>query len=367
MSKILILNTHGIGDVILTLPLLNSLREGFKNDQIDVVVKSTLESDIVMASTDIDKTLLFYRESMRFKDYIVFLAKLVGQYKMLIATSNINHRGANILGKFCFIKHRVGHNYKNNCYSIKVPFDHPHKVDNNLEIAKILKCPIHNRFPQVNIPQSCQFHLSFSNIKKRPVVAIQLGTGRLIAKERFNFSVETFKELPLSFFIKLIKYFKSKVFWVFVGGKREEILYQALKKHLSKSDDIHNFIGRSNILQTASILQQVDMLIAADSGLSHLAAAVNTHVLAIFGPTNPEITGPVGKHVITFCGHCTKAPCYPDSIYHCSHFEKDPLLPTRLITKCMMDVDINQVTHMITNKLAERYPSFKKISLAPNS
>jgi ADP-heptose:LPS heptosyltransferase len=39
------------------------------------------------------------------------------------------------------------------------------------------------------------------------------------------------------------------------------------------------------------------MYIGNDSGITHLAAAVGTPVLALFGPTNPEVWAPRGPHV----------------------------------------------------------------------
>jgi heptosyltransferase-2 len=51
------------------------------------------------------------------------------------------------------------------------------------------------------------------------------------------------------------------------------------------------------LLRLASILQCCRLLIGNDSGISHLAAALGTPVLALFGPTSPEVWRPLGKRV----------------------------------------------------------------------
>ena len=51
------------------------------------------------------------------------------------------------------------------------------------------------------------------------------------------------------------------------------------------------------LLRLASLLQCCRLLIGNDSGISHLAAALGTPVLAFFGPTSPEVWRPLGKRV----------------------------------------------------------------------
>jgi heptosyltransferase III len=61
----------------------------------------------------------------------------------------------------------------------------------------------------------------------------------------------------------------------------------------------------------AGVLAQMDLCIGVDSGITHLAALVGTATIAIFGPTRPQLWGPVGPrvHVLTgsrgldCCGH----------------------------------------------------------------
>lgn len=53
-----------------------------------------------------------------------------------------------------------------------------------------------------------------------------------------------------------------------------------------------NLVGRTSLTQLADVIRSADVYIGADSGVMHLAAAVRTPVIAIFGPSNADAWGP---------------------------------------------------------------------------
>lgn len=53
-----------------------------------------------------------------------------------------------------------------------------------------------------------------------------------------------------------------------------------------------DLIGQTTLPQLAAVIQSADLFIGADSGVMHIAAAVGTPVVAIFGPSNPDAWGP---------------------------------------------------------------------------
>ncbi len=73
-----------------------------------------------------------------------------------------------------------------------------------------------------------------------------------------------------------------------------------------------SFSWRLPVLRGLSLLEVVGVLghcrayIGNDSGLTHLSAALGVPTVAVFGPTNPEIWGPTGEHVRCFAG---SMPC----------------------------------------------------------
>lgn len=60
------------------------------------------------------------------------------------------------------------------------------------------------------------------------------------------------------------------------------------KDDCAPSGDIVSFIGETSTVEAGQLLRKADLLVCCDSGLMHLALAVGTPVLALFGPTSPE-------------------------------------------------------------------------------
>jgi len=81
----------------------------------------------------------------------------------------------------------------------------------------------------------------------------------------------------------------------------------------------HNLAGTTSIVEMGSILKDADLLISNDSGPVHMAAAVGTRTLVVFGPTNPGRTGPFGEghrvlQALSTCQPCMRRRCkHPES------------------------------------------------------
>lgn len=68
--------------------------------------------------------------------------------------------------------------------------------------------------------------------------------------------------------------------------------------------------GIDDPLKTAALVKRCAVLVSNDSGPMHLAAAVGTPVVALFGPTEPARTGPYGRRHAIVCATVDCRPCY---------------------------------------------------------
>jgi heptosyltransferase-2 len=67
--------------------------------------------------------------------------------------------------------------------------------------------------------------------------------------------------------------------------------------------------GQTDLAEAVALLAEVDLLISNDMGLAHIAPAVGTKTLVIFGPTNPETTRPFSDDAVIIKEGVDCSPC----------------------------------------------------------
>ncbi len=102
-----------------------------------------------------------------------------------------------------------------------------------------------------------------------------------------------------------------------VGSAAEASQIEEMSRQMSQP--AINLAGQTDLLQLAALLRRSDLLVSNDSGPMHLAAAVGTPVVAIFGPTDPSRVGPYGDgHVVLRkeidCSRCSRRACIRDAL-----------------------------------------------------
>jgi heptosyltransferase-2 len=122
-------------------------------------------------------------------------------------------------------------------------------------------------------------------------------------------------------------------------GKEEErpIIHEILKHMGTKGIDLS---GKTGLLQLAALMERCALLVTNDTGTMHVATAVGTPVVAIFGSTPPLTTGPWGEgHVVVKkdvpCGPCWKRVCPTDH-------------------RCMDLITVDEVEEVVNKKLEKR-------------
>lgn len=86
-------------------------------------------------------------------------------------------------------------------------------------------------------------------------------------------------------------------------------------------ESVLDLMGKTSLREVCGVLKRCSLFISNDSGLMHLAAALGTPVVAIFGSTSPKWTAPLGEgHVVVTrdasCSPCFRREC-PSRTYEC--------------------------------------------------
>ena len=94
---------------------------------------------------------------------------------------------------------------------------------------------------------------------------------------------------------------------VVIGGAAEHHPGTAVLRHMVTSP--MDLVGKTGIKDLIALLRRVRLVITNDSGPMHLAAALGTRVVALFGPTDPGRTGPYGPGHMVFHSGVSCSPC----------------------------------------------------------
>ncbi|MDR0354926.1 MAG: lipopolysaccharide heptosyltransferase II [Deltaproteobacteria bacterium] len=96
---------------------------------------------------------------------------------------------------------------------------------------------------------------------------------------------------------------------VILGGPSEISSAAKLESLLSPSVPTLNLAGQTSLKEAIAVLGRCHLTLANDSGLMHLSAALNVPVAAVFGPTNPVRTAPLGRRCAILRKPCGCSPC----------------------------------------------------------
>lgn len=118
----------------------------------------------------------------------------------------------------------------------------------------------------------------------RPIIAMHPGSGGYSTARRW--SPERFAQLADTL------YRDAGSQMLLIGGPEEAELHQRIMGMLRSGVPVRSLAGKSTIQVTAAVLELADLFIGNDAGPMHLAAAVGTPVVAIFGLSNSDAWGP---------------------------------------------------------------------------
>jgi lipopolysaccharide heptosyltransferase II len=223
------------------------------------------------------------------------------------------------------------------------PRDHIHEVDYCLRLAQAAGAEITpaDRIPTLSVsPQAQQ---DIATLFRQEGIS---ENKRLIACHVTSNNGQA-KRWPIPYWATLIDQLirEEDASVVFTGAPDDLPFIEAISKRMQ--EHAFHLAGKTSLTQLAALLQRTDLLITGDSGPMHIAAAVNTPLIAIHGPTDPALSGPVSPLATVVRNDIWCSPCY-----------KAKGLPADCrfyTTQCMKNIMPAQVLSVVKTKLASQH------------
>ena len=95
---------------------------------------------------------------------------------------------------------------------------------------------------------------------------------------------------------------------VLLGSEADATLAEEVE--VACGHGITNLVGRTSLKEAVGIIARAKVAVGPDTGLMHIAAAVGTPVISLWGATSPSRTGPYGFEELVIQGKADCSPCY---------------------------------------------------------
>ena len=311
MDKILVVQTAFVGDVLLTLPLVQSLKSAYPSSRIDMLIVPRA-AELLENNPSVHQVLVFDKRG-RDSGLQGFLrtVKYIRNQKYQCAIVPHRSMRSAALVTFARIPKRIGFSKSAGWFLFHdvIRYENSiHEIDRNMQLLGALGIQQSVRaYPQL-YPSKGDSEIVDQFILAKgihdPKMMIGIAPGTIWNTKRWF--AERYSELAS----KLIEDGFSVVL---IGGKEDEVLCKDIQV-ATGSGQVYNAAGKLTLLQSAELIRRCRMLISNDSAPMHLAVAVRTPVVAIFGATIPEFGfSPYGKHDIVV--ETKGLSCRPCSIH----------------------------------------------------
>ena len=364
--NILIVKLSAIGDVIHTLPSLAALRRCHPEADITWVVEEAA-ADLLTENPDLNRVIVsgrkrWIRELRRgriaqpLREIQSFFREIRRRpYDLVIDFHGLLKSAAIVL--ISGGKRKLGYDSLQELsglfYNEKIPEQmEKHAVDRYLDFVRHLAEGKNGRNAAC-LKGPPEFTITVGEEERRNVAALLVEHAEILASAKTDRPGEAMRERgfvavnPVAFWET--KLWKDEKFAELADRIRQELgidvvltggeagpLERIRGRMRTKAV---NLGGRTTLRELACLYRQAALLVTTDSGPMHLAAAMGTPVVALFGPTDPTRTGPYGPghRVIRRALSC--APCLRK---RCD----DP--------RCMTEISVEEVFEAVREVLAER-------------
>ena len=343
MSKYLIYIAHGIGDFVIAMPLIQSIKSQDPTATVDIFTCSDkrrigLNKKMVDLQGDIRHCYYYTKEeplhSLMFLlkagyhsyDYGIVLEHLNSKYMSSWPSKIIDFCCKTTIGAY---NPYNGATYKK---SINRP-DSYYIYDLENDILKQLG------FEPTIMKRESYFldknPVSEPIIINHPSIVFCIGSGHVANEKLHNPYALSLKSWPTKNWVELGNKLVGRGYEViFIGDSMEQGMIEPYYDELDSR--IVSFIGKHSIKESFQVVREADLVVGVDTGLIHAAAIQGTATLTLFGPTDPTIVKPFGPYSEIIHNTVECSPCLGyDHSYTCTN------------NKCMQEISVQTVFNRI--------------------
>lgn len=294
--KILIIKFRNIGDVLLSTPLVSNLRRYYPSATIDFALNKGCE-DMISDNSDIDNIIVYDRPRIKelnlfyqLREEFVFTRQIRQSHYDMVINLTEGDRGAQ-LALFSGANYKLGFPVKKGIFAKLKIFNQlgngkvwQHTVEKDLQFVMLLGKEVVDRSVKIDWPGVVE-----TEVDK---ILAEACIGEFV--HIHPVSRWMFKCWEDDRMAKVIDYFQQD------KGLRVVITGAPIKKEMNRIDKILalcktapvNLSGQLTLKHLACLSSKAKLFFGVDTAPMHIAAAVNTPVITLFGASYPAVWGP---------------------------------------------------------------------------
>jgi heptosyltransferase-1 len=303
-KNILVVLHGSIGDVTRALPLANLIHRGFPQATLAWAVEPP-SLPLVEHHPAVDEVILFDRPRW-WNQLGPFLRKIrAGRFDLVLDLQR--HLKSGIISRWSGAPHRLGF-HRLDCKEFNWIFNNHHipalgngipKFNHYLKFAEYLGL----------VPDRVEWKLSLTREEQvsvaRHLADVRGGFAALFVGSRWE--SKGWFPAQISSCANLIRE-RYGLSIVLLGSEPDATL--AGEVEVACDEGITNLVGRTSLKEAVGIIARAKVAVGPDTGLMHIAAAVGTPVISLWGATSPSRTGPYGFEELVIQGKADCSPCY---------------------------------------------------------
>jgi heptosyltransferase-1/heptosyltransferase-2 len=340
-NNILIIKMSSLGDIIHALPFAAALRRRFPRARISWLVHPQFSAFVPEAPL-IDEVLYFDKaafKKMSWGEKAAYAKKMRRElhskkFDLVIDLQGLFKSGA--LAYLTGCKNKIGYcQMREGSSLISRPITgshaHDHVIERYLDVARYLGADCSKiEYPLPNLTKEETQVAAMLPDMVKPYIVMAPGARW-----------ET-KQWPTGHFARLGQMFIRDGYNVVLAGAPgdgpkgtaiETMLKQGAVSQAAADmvGSLFNLIGKTNIRQLGALIKDSIFYVSADTGPLHIAAALGKPLVAVYGPTKPDRTGPYGdKDAVVLTSPIECAGCLKK---HCDHWQCMAMVTPEMVYK----------------------------------
>lgn len=296
--RIACFHLNQIGDLVFSLPALKCIRDAFPDAHVTSVVRPSAVELLEDAGL-VDEVLV---RSGGFRGRKIRLARRLAVRRFDLAVVFSQSAECAILAYLSRAPRRVG--FVNTSLGIlltrRAPFTHPPSVENNLRLVEACEIAVTTRDYVHLLRPSAE---CVGRADRKLVQAGIADDDRIVALSPGTSGRRRVKEWTDDGFAMVARHLVGK-------GLRVVVIGTVAAEGITRGcPEVIDLSGRTSLGEAAAILARSEALVSVDSGILHLAAAVGTKVVGLYGPSDPRVTGPRGDGHVVLTANADCSPC----------------------------------------------------------